>query len=143
MRLMWLKTASVRLSRLSLRGPRVHPRRLPPRKSGLEVCRELRESGITAPILMLTARDSVPDLGFGLDAGADDYLPKPFHFDESLPAFARCCGAARCWDQPRLRSAIPGSAPSRNACRAPGVRCNSPHGNTRCSNISDAALMRW
>jgi len=55
-----------------------------PRKTGLEVCRELRESGATAPILMLTARDSVPDRVKGLDAGADDYLPKPFHFDELL-----------------------------------------------------------
>ncbi len=55
-----------------------------PRKNGLEVCRELRESGVTAPILMLTARDSVPDRVSGLDAGADDYLPKPFHFDELL-----------------------------------------------------------
>src|SRR5688500_7796127 len=55
-----------------------------PRKTGLDVCRELRESGTTAPILMLTARDSVPDRVSGLDAGADDYLPKPFHFDELL-----------------------------------------------------------
>jgi DNA-binding response OmpR family regulator len=55
-----------------------------PRKTGLEVCRELRESGVAAPILMLTARDGVPDRVAGLDAGADDYLPKPFHFDELL-----------------------------------------------------------
>ena len=55
-----------------------------PRKTGLDVCRELRELGTTAPILMLTARDSVPDRVSGLDAGADDYLPKPFHFDELL-----------------------------------------------------------
>jgi DNA-binding response OmpR family regulator len=55
-----------------------------PRKTGFEVCRELRESGTVAPILMLTARDSVPDRVEGLDAGADDYLPKPFHFDELL-----------------------------------------------------------
>jgi two-component system copper resistance phosphate regulon response regulator CusR len=55
-----------------------------PGKTGLDVCRELRESGTTTPILMLTARDSVPDRVAGLDAGADDYLPKPFHFDELL-----------------------------------------------------------
>jgi two-component system copper resistance phosphate regulon response regulator CusR len=55
-----------------------------PRKSGLEVCRELRDGGTVAPILMLTARDGVPDRVAGLDAGADDYLPKPFHFDELL-----------------------------------------------------------
>ena len=55
-----------------------------PRKTGLDVCRELREAGTAAPILMLTARDGVPDRVLGLDAGADDYLSKPFHFDELL-----------------------------------------------------------
>ena len=55
-----------------------------PRKTGVDLCRELRESGTIAPILMLTARDGVPDRVAGLDAGADDYLPKPFHFDELL-----------------------------------------------------------
>jgi two-component system response regulator MprA len=50
---------------------------------GLEVCRRLRW-GINAPILMLTARDSVPDRIAGLDSGADDYLIKPFDFDELL-----------------------------------------------------------
>jgi two-component system copper resistance phosphate regulon response regulator CusR len=55
-----------------------------PAKSGLEVCRDLRTSGSTVPILMLTARDAVDDRVAGLDAGADDYLTKPFHFDELL-----------------------------------------------------------
>ncbi len=55
-----------------------------PRRSGIEVCRALRGGGTVAPILMLTARDGVPDRVAGLDAGADDYLPKPFHFDELL-----------------------------------------------------------
>jgi DNA-binding response OmpR family regulator len=55
-----------------------------PKKTGFDVCREIRESGSTTPILMLTARDSVPDRVAGLDAGADDYLAKPFHFDELL-----------------------------------------------------------
>jgi two-component system copper resistance phosphate regulon response regulator CusR len=55
-----------------------------PEKSGLEVCRDLRTSGSPVPILMLTARDSVDDRVAGLDAGADDYLTKPFHFDELL-----------------------------------------------------------
>ena len=50
---------------------------------GLEVCRRLRR-GIPAPILMLTARDAVPDRIAGLDSGADDYLIKPFDFDELL-----------------------------------------------------------
>jgi two-component system OmpR family response regulator len=51
---------------------------------GFTVCRRLREAGRWAPILMLTARDSVPDRIAGLDAGADDYLTKPFAFTELL-----------------------------------------------------------
>ncbi len=54
-----------------------------PDMDGLEVCRRLRR-GLTAPILMLTARDAVPDRVAGLDSGADDYLVKPFDFDELL-----------------------------------------------------------
>jgi DNA-binding response OmpR family regulator len=51
---------------------------------GFEVCRRLRHSGVDTPVLMLTARDAVPDRVRGLDAGADDYLVKPFAFDELL-----------------------------------------------------------
>lgn len=58
--------------------------RLLPAKSGLAVCRELRAKGDAVPVLMLTARDAVDDRVAGLDAGADDYLTKPFHFDELL-----------------------------------------------------------
>jgi two-component system OmpR family response regulator len=49
---------------------------------GFEVCRRLREAGVRSPALMLTARDAVEDRAAGLDAGADDYLPKPFSFAE-------------------------------------------------------------
>jgi two-component system OmpR family response regulator len=51
---------------------------------GFEVCRRLRADGVRTPILMLTARDGVRDRVAGLDAGADDYLVKPFAFDELL-----------------------------------------------------------
>jgi two-component system, OmpR family, response regulator len=51
---------------------------------GFGVCRRLREMNVWSPILMLTARDSVGDRVAGLDAGADDYLPKPFSFAELL-----------------------------------------------------------
>jgi two-component system response regulator MprA len=54
-----------------------------PGMDGLEICRRLRR-GISAPILMLTARDAVPDRIAGLDSGADDYLIKPFDFEELL-----------------------------------------------------------
>jgi two-component system OmpR family response regulator len=53
-----------------------------PGPDGFEVCRRLRRSGRWMPILMLTARDTVSDRVAGLDAGADDYLVKPFAFDE-------------------------------------------------------------
>ncbi len=55
-----------------------------PRKDGLEVSRELRREGLETPILMLTGRDTTQDVVRGLDAGADDYLTKPFAFDELL-----------------------------------------------------------
>jgi two-component system OmpR family response regulator len=55
-----------------------------PGRDGLGVCAALRERGCWAPVLMVTARDQVPDRVRGLDAGADDYLPKPFAFDELL-----------------------------------------------------------
>lgn len=55
-----------------------------PRRDGVSVCEELRLRQITTPILMLTARDAVPDRVRGLEAGADDYLPKPFDFSELL-----------------------------------------------------------
>jgi len=55
-----------------------------PRRNGLEVCRALRERGEGVPILMLTARGAVDDRIRGLDAGADDYLAKPFDFGELL-----------------------------------------------------------
>lgn len=55
-----------------------------PGMDGLEVCRRLRAGEPNLPILMLTAKDRVPDRVAGLDAGADDYLVKPFAFDELL-----------------------------------------------------------
>ncbi|MGW0159370.1 response regulator transcription factor [Mycobacterium sp. NPDC003323] len=55
-----------------------------PRLDGLEVCRHLRSTGDDLPILVLTARDSVSERVAGLDAGADDYLPKPFALEELL-----------------------------------------------------------
>jgi DNA-binding response OmpR family regulator len=52
--------------------------------NGIEVCRKIRQKGIQTPIMMLTARDSVGDKVLGLDSGADDYLTKPFRFEEFL-----------------------------------------------------------
>jgi DNA-binding response OmpR family regulator len=55
-----------------------------PGMNGLELCGRLRKDGVTAPILMLTARGEPDQRVEGLDAGADDYLPKPYHFPELL-----------------------------------------------------------
>jgi DNA-binding response OmpR family regulator len=69
-----------------------------PKKNGLQVAAELRREGRTTPILMLTARDATEDVVRGLDAGADDYLTKPFKFDELLArlrALVRRGGATR------------------------------------------------
>lgn len=69
-----------------------------PGRSGIEVVRDLRAKERMTPVLMLTARDSEEDVVLGLDAGADDYLTKPFGFDELLArvrALLRRGGAAR------------------------------------------------
>jgi heavy metal response regulator len=55
-----------------------------PKVDGISLCRKLREENINTPVLMLTARGSVKDKVSGLDAGADDYLTKPFAFEEFL-----------------------------------------------------------
>jgi two-component system response regulator MprA len=57
---------------------------LMPRIDGLQLCRQLRGAGDRTPVLMLTARDGIGDRVTGLDAGADDYLVKPFALDELL-----------------------------------------------------------
>lgn len=55
-----------------------------PGRDGIFICRELRRKAVCTPILMLTARDAVADKVSGLDSGADDYMTKPFSFDEFL-----------------------------------------------------------
>lgn len=55
-----------------------------PKKSGLEICQQLRSRGDTTPVLFLTAKDTIDDRVVGLDAGADDYLVKPFELRELL-----------------------------------------------------------
>jgi DNA-binding response OmpR family regulator len=55
-----------------------------PQKDGLTILKEIRKAGITAPVILLTAKGQIEDKVKGLDFGADDYLPKPFHTDELL-----------------------------------------------------------
>ena len=64
-----------------------------PKLSGYELAQRLRSERVATPVLMLTAKDSVPDVVRGLDAGADDYLTKPFAFEELL---ARLRGRGGC-----------------------------------------------
>src|SRR3954464_13272686 len=74
-----------------------------PRQNGLAVCRTIRESGSSVPILMVTARDAVDARIQGLDSGADDYLVKPFDFGELL---ARVAALVRRGGQPVLPERI-------------------------------------
>lgn len=72
-----------------------------PKKDGLAVLRELRADGVATPVLLLTAKSQVEDRVRGLDAGADDYLPKPFHANElqaRLRALTRRPSAVRAAD---------------------------------------------
>jgi DNA-binding response OmpR family regulator len=62
-----------------------------PGRSGLEIVRAMRQRGSKAPVLMLTARDTIEDKVMGLDAGADDYLVKPFAFPELLARIRALC----------------------------------------------------
>ncbi len=55
-----------------------------PALSGIEVCRQVRKAGNLVPIMFLTAKDTLEDVVFGLDAGANDYIKKPFEFEELL-----------------------------------------------------------
>lgn len=98
---------------------------LMPRMDGLTAARRLRASGVRVPILMLTARDTVGDRVTGLDAGADDYLVKPFELDE---LFARIRALLRRTSYAEATAAAAGtdSAPAppvaaQDAASAPGV----------------------
>ena len=87
-----------------------------PGVDGIEVCRRLREIGVWAPVLMLTARDAVEDRVAGLDAGADDYLPKPFSFAELLA---------------RLRALVRRGAPERPTCSRSATSASTPRPGRR------------
>lgn len=75
-----------------------------PKKSGLEVLKEIKAAGTKAPVLLLTARDTVDDRVKGLDLGADDYLTKPFAFEELL-ARIRVLMRRGGWGSPVLKFA--------------------------------------
>ncbi len=74
-----------------------------PKLSGLEVIRKLRAADKTYPILILTARDNWQDKVEGLQAGADDYVSKPFHFEELLARLQALLRRAGGWASPELK----------------------------------------
>jgi len=74
-----------------------------PKLSGLEVIRQLRAANKAFPILILTARDNWQDKVAGLQAGADDYVAKPFHFEEVLARLQALLRRAGGWANPELR----------------------------------------
>ena len=74
-----------------------------PKLSGYELAKRLRAGKIRTPILMLTARDAVPDIVRGLDLGADDYMTKPFSFDELVARLRSVKRRALVTQDPNLR----------------------------------------
>ncbi|MHB8816599.1 MAG: response regulator [Steroidobacteraceae bacterium] len=74
-----------------------------PKLAGLEVIRQLRAAGKAFPILILTARDNWQDKVEGLQAGADDYVPKPFHFEEVLARLQALLRRSGGWASPELK----------------------------------------
>lgn len=74
-----------------------------PKRNGFEVARELRERAFTAPVLMLTARDTVSDKVEGFDSGADDYLSKPFSYAELVARVRALLRRATTSDEATLR----------------------------------------
>ena len=79
--------------------------RLLPGRDGIGVCRELRSRGDLTPVLMLTAKDSIADKVQGLDGGADDYMTKPFSFEELLARLRALFRRSQQRSEPSLRLA--------------------------------------
>ena len=88
-----------------------------PGLDGLDVTRRLRREGNRVPVLLLTARDAVGDRVEGLDAGADDYLPKPFALEELLARIRALLRRAL-----EKEPAIPDEGPSKRASSSPTTR---------------------
>lgn len=105
-----------------------------PKMSGFEVCRRIRESGSQLPVIVITARDSVDDRIFGLDAGADDYVTKPFHFGEL---------SARIRAQLRRQSGAPQPVLEVGALRLDSLAARaSVHGRPFPLSMKEFALLR-
>ena len=106
-----------------------------PKKSGLEIIFEIRAKGISTPILMLTAKDDKKDVSAGLDAGAEDYLTKPFSFDE---LFSRIRAILR-----RPKTALPMELNARNVTLNPATKCVTCSGSAIHLTLKEFALLEY
>ena len=107
-----------------------------PDLNGLELARRIRNGGSAVPILMLTARDAVRDRVAGLDAGADDYLVKPFAYEELSRQAAgprpRAASADRSAARPSCGWAPSSSTTHAAWCSSPGAGSTSASASSRC-----------
>ena len=114
-----------------------------PGLDGLEVCRRLRSAQRWAPVLLLTARGAVDDRVEGLDAGADDYLTKPFSFAELAARLRRWSGEPPVPGRRSSRSATSASTPPRIARGAATSNSRCRRRRWRCSRCSCAIREKW
>lgn len=97
---------------------------LPGEMDGFAICKQIRKEGVSTPVIMVTARESVEDRVKGLDAGADDYLPKPFSLEELLARLRALVRRGRALDQPVLEVADLVLDPSRRVVERAGKHIN-------------------
>src|SRR5207237_6368566 len=109
-----------------------------PGRDGFATCAALREAGVWAPVLMLTARDAVADRVAGLDAGADDYLTKPFSLAELRARLRALVRRGASNGRQCSRSATSAWSPPRGGSGAARRSCSCQARNTRCSSYSCA-----
>ena len=110
-----------------------------PGVDGLGVCRVLRADGDRTPVLMLTARVETPDRVAGLDAGADDYLPKPFELDELLARLRALLRRAAPAPEADARATPPSWSPSSGSTRPPA----GPGGSRRSCSCPRPSSTSW
>ncbi len=110
-----------------------------PGSDGLTLLRSLREGGVTLPVLIITARDAVSDRVAGLDAGADDYLIKPFDLDELAARIRALLRRKSGRSEPTMEHRAWCSTRPRIASRTTARRSHSPRASSRCCSCCSSA----